>query len=100
MNASADQLLSQLHRVVSELEGLTRAANGALAAEGAGLGERLTSALSAARSRIQAVERGLATGVTQGSKAADGYVREHAWQSVAIAAALAFALGTLAARHE
>jgi ElaB/YqjD/DUF883 family membrane-anchored ribosome-binding protein len=96
VNANAEQLLSQLKRVVADLEGLAAAASGSSAEYSAAASEQLKEALSSARERIGELEAGL----RRGAKAADSYVRENTWASIAIAAGIAFLIGVLYRRRD
>jgi ElaB/YqjD/DUF883 family membrane-anchored ribosome-binding protein len=96
LNSEAEQLLSQLKRIVAELDGLAAAASGSSAEFGAAVSEQLKEGLSSARNRINELELGL----RRGAKAADSYVREHTWASVAIAAGVAFLIGVLYRRRD
>ena len=100
MNSTADQLLSQLKRVVEDLEGLAATAASGGTEAGAAVTERLKEALSGARNRIHDLEQGLQRGAARGAKAADTYVHENAWTSIAVAAAIAFLVGMLSRRRD
>jgi ElaB/YqjD/DUF883 family membrane-anchored ribosome-binding protein len=100
MNASADQLLSHLSRVVKDLEELAAAATGATAESSTAVTEHLKEALAGARSRIKDLEDGLQHEAARAAKVADSYVREHTWTAIAVAAAVAFLLGALSARRD
>ena len=100
MSFDNSDAISQLHNVLSELESLARSMAGEAGDGGADLIEQLQGALAAARSRISDAEGSLRRKVEQGARAADGFVHEHTWMSIGIAAAVAFLLGTLTARRE
>jgi len=94
VNSTADQLLSQLKKVVEDLEGLATTATSVGAEQGAAVTDRLKEALAGARNRIHDLEHSL----QRGAKATDSYVHENAWTSIAVAAAIAFLVGVLS-RH-
>jgi ElaB/YqjD/DUF883 family membrane-anchored ribosome-binding protein len=99
MSTSAEQLLGQLHRVLEDLEEFAGTARDA-GAEGAGaVTDHLKEALGKARERISGLETGLKRGAVAGAKATDAYVRDHTWQSIGVAAAIAFLLGALLTRR-
>jgi len=100
MSSSSDQLLHQLAKVVEDLEGLAAAAGHAGSEGAATVSDRLKEALADAHTRIRNVEHGLKRGATDTAKAADSYVRDHAWVSVGVAAAIAFLLGALSTRRD
>jgi len=100
MNAHVDESLKQLHELVAELEARARAAADAAGEGGAEVAGKLRAALAAARARMAEVEHSLARDAGRGAKAADEFVRENAWMSIGIAAAVAFVLGALFARRD
>lgn len=100
MSTHTEQLLSQLHKVIADLEGLARTAAGTVGQEGEEAAGRLKEALAGARERIRDAEQGLHRGAQQGARAADSYVHEHTWMSIGVAAAVAFLLGALTARRD
>ena len=100
MSAGAEQLLNQLHKVLGDLEEFAGEARDASAEGASKVTDHLKEALSKARERINELETGLRRGAVAGAKAADGYVREHPWQSIGVAAAIAFLIGALMARRD
>jgi ElaB/YqjD/DUF883 family membrane-anchored ribosome-binding protein len=100
MEAHVDETLKQLHELVAELEARARSAAGAAGEGGAEVAGKLRAALAAARARMAEVEHSLARDAGRGAKAADEFVRENAWMSIGIAAAVAFVLGALFARRD
>ena len=71
MSANTEQLRHLLAKIVEDIEGLAAAA-------GHAGGERAADT----------------------AKAADRYVRDHAWVSIGVAAAIAFLLGALSTRRD
>lgn len=100
VNSTADQLFSQLKKVVEDLEGLATTASGSGAEYGAAVAERLREALTSARDRIHELEQNLQRSAARGAKVADSYVHENPWTSIAVAAAIAFLVGALSRRHD
>jgi ElaB/YqjD/DUF883 family membrane-anchored ribosome-binding protein len=100
MSADKSEPLQQLHKILAELESLARSAAGAAGEGGSGIAEQLHGVLSKARSRIQETEQALEREATRGARAADDYVRDHAWMSIGIAAAVAFFLGAMSTRRD
>ena len=92
--------VKQLHKVLTELEALAKAAAGAAGEGGSDLISRLKGTLAAARDRIKEAEQKLEHGAAHGAKAADQYVHDHTWMSIGIAAAVAFLLGALTSRRD
>jgi ElaB/YqjD/DUF883 family membrane-anchored ribosome-binding protein len=100
VSSHSDQLLSQLSKLVEDIEGLATSATHAGAEGAAGVSDRLKDALADAHTRLRNAEQGLKRGAVDTAKAADGYVRDHAWVSVGVAAAIAFLLGALSTRRD
>ena len=100
MSQNSEHLLSQLAKLVDELEGLANATTHAGAEGAAAVSDRFKDALADAHARIRNVEQGLRRGAADTAKAADSYVRDHAWVSVGVAAAIAFLLGALSTRRD
>jgi ElaB/YqjD/DUF883 family membrane-anchored ribosome-binding protein len=92
--------VSQLHQVLTELERFARTTAEKAGDGGAELVEQLKGTLAAARARIKEAEDSLRREAVQGAKSADGFVHEHTWMSIGIAAAVAFLLGALTARRD
>ena len=99
MSTSAEQLLGQLHRVLEDLEEFAGTARDAGTEGASAVTDHLKEALGKARERIKGLETGLQRSAVAGAKAADGYVREHPWQSIGVAAVVAFLIGALTARR-
>ena len=100
MTFDSSDPVSQLHKVLSELESLARSTAEKAGDGGADLIEQLKGTLAAARSRIKEAEESLQHQAVQGAKSADGFVHEHTWMSIGIAAAIAFLLGALTTRRD
>ena len=100
MSSHAEQLSSQLHKLLSDLESLAKSAAGTVGQEGEETASRLKDTLASARSRIREVEEGLQRNVTRGARVADDYVHDHAWMSIGVAAAVGFLLGALTSRRD
>jgi ElaB/YqjD/DUF883 family membrane-anchored ribosome-binding protein len=52
-----------------------------------------------ARDRIGSIEQAVIDSARQAGKSADGYVRSHTWESIAIGAGVGLLLGLLIARR-
>ena len=100
MNSDTSDPISQLHKVLSELESLARSTAEKAGDGGADLIEQLKGTLATARTRIKEAEESLQREAAQGAKSANQYVHEHTWMSIGIAAAVAFLLGALTTRRE
>lgn len=89
------KLARDVRAVVDDAEALLRtAANGAgeAAAEARG---RLQQSLAAAKARLGALEQEVRDRTKAAGRATDGYVREHPWQAVGVAAAVGAAVGVV-----
>ncbi|NML48052.1 DUF883 domain-containing protein [Ramlibacter sp. G-1-2-2] len=87
------QLARDVRAVVDDAEALLRsAANGAGEATAEVRG-RLQQSLAAARLRLGSLEQGVRDRTLAASRATDGYVRDHPWQAVGVAAAVGAVVG-------
>lgn len=96
---SREKLVSDLKVVVSDAEELLR-----LTADQAGekVGEvrgRLTGRLQSAKARLGELEDSFVEQTKKVAHATDDYVHKNPWQSVGVAAGVAFLLGLLASRR-
>jgi ElaB/YqjD/DUF883 family membrane-anchored ribosome-binding protein len=97
--ASADQLMDDLQTVLEDAEALLSATTGQA-------GERIQQVRTRAEETVRAVRDRLASAqdeVTRRAREAlddaDEYVRENPWQSIGVAAGIAFLVGLLAGRR-
>ncbi len=100
MSSGSEQLLKQLSKLVEDIEGLAAATTHAGAEGAASVTDHIKDALADAHTRIRHAEQGLKRGALDSAKAADSYVRNNAWVSVGVAAAIAFLLGALSTRRD
>ena len=100
MNANTEQLMGQLHKLVSELEGLAKSTATVAEQGGSDIAEHFRGALAGARERLQDVEQSLERDLKKHGKTVDRYVHENAWVSIGVAAAGAFLLGALTRRRD
>ncbi len=100
MSSGSEQLLKQLSKLVEDIEGLAAATTHAGAEGAASVSDHIKDALTDAHTRIRNAEQGLKRGAVDSAKAADSYVRNNAWVSVGVAAAIAFLLGALSTRRD
>ncbi|ENO84937.1 DUF883 family protein [Thauera linaloolentis] len=98
-NPSKDKLVGDLKAIITDAEELL-----ALTADQTGdklgdlrgrIGERLVSA----KERLSEAEAALIDSGKKAARATDDYVHEHPWQSLGVAAGVAFLLGLLASRR-
>jgi ElaB/YqjD/DUF883 family membrane-anchored ribosome-binding protein len=95
----AERLLDDLRRVMTEIETLVADAAGQAGDSASVVEQGLQTRLRHVRGRLGDLEKTIKRDVQQGARAADQYVRENAWTSVAGAAAVAFVLGVLVGRR-
>jgi ElaB/YqjD/DUF883 family membrane-anchored ribosome-binding protein len=96
---SKDKLVSDLKVVVADAEELLK-----LTADQAGdklhdVRGRIGERLAGAKVRIAEAEAALVEKTKQAAHATDDYVHAHPWQSVGVAAGVAFLLGLLVSRR-
>ncbi|NMG34685.1 DUF883 family protein [Azoarcus sp. TTM-91] len=96
---SKDKLVSDLKVVVADAEELLK-----LTADQAGeklhdVRGRIGERLAGAKERIAEAEAALLEKTKQAAHATDDYVHAHPWQSVGVAAGVAFLLGLLVSRR-
>jgi ElaB/YqjD/DUF883 family membrane-anchored ribosome-binding protein len=100
MSGHAEHVLDDLQQLVAQFEELVK---GSLSGAGEHVGdtsERLQAGIRRARDRLASFEKELGREFGDGARAADRYVRDHAWTAIGIAAAAAFLVGLMAARRD
>ncbi len=100
MSSGSEQLLKQLSKLVEDIEGLASATKHAGAEGAASVSDHIKEVLADAHTRIRKAEQNLKRGAVDSAKVADSYVRNNAWVSVGVAAAIAFLLGALSTRRD
>jgi ElaB/YqjD/DUF883 family membrane-anchored ribosome-binding protein len=94
-----DQLVDDMRAVIADTEELLKATAGAT---GEKLGEvraRAESRLREARSRLAELDDAVVARAKEAARAADGYVHEHPWGAVGIAAVAGILVGVLISRR-
>ncbi|MET0290748.1 MAG: DUF883 family protein [Steroidobacteraceae bacterium] len=97
--ASVEQLMEDLRRVVADVEGLLKVTAGQVGEKVGEARARAEDTLAAARERLSELEEGARERAVEAAGDADRYVRDNPWQSVGIAAGVAFLLGVLVSRR-
>jgi ElaB/YqjD/DUF883 family membrane-anchored ribosome-binding protein len=97
MEGDAARLLEDLHKLTNELESYIKGNAGKFVGTA---GERMRAGLTHARERIAAIEGEFRASLKHGADATDHYVRANPWQSIGIAAAVAFIVGALVSRRD
>jgi len=95
---TAEKLAADLRRVIADAEALLRATAGQAGESVAAARAKVKDGLDSAKDGLgllgdEAAEQALAA-----ARATDGYVREHPWQAVGIAALVGIAFGLLVSR--
>ena len=93
--ATAEKLAADLRLVISDAEALLRATAGQAGETIAAARAKVQDSLDSARIELGALGEEYAQQV----RAVDGYVREHPWQAVGIAALAGIVLGLLISRR-
>lgn len=96
---STDKLVSDLKVVVSDAEELLKLTAGQAGDKLADVRVRLTDRLAVAKDRIADAEAAVLEKTKKAAHATDDYVHAHPWESVGVAAGVAFLLGLLAGRR-
>jgi ElaB/YqjD/DUF883 family membrane-anchored ribosome-binding protein len=96
---STEKLMQDLRLVVEDAEALLKATAGAADEKIAQARARAEESLRQAKLRLQDAGLEIEAQVRASARAADAYVRDNPWQSVGVAAGIAFLLGYLIGRR-
>lgn len=96
---STEKLMQDLRLVVEDAEALLKATAGAADEKIAQARARAEESLRQARLRLQDAGFEIEAQVRESARAADAYVRDNPWQSVGVAAGIAFLVGYLIGRR-
>lgn len=99
MTTNTERLVSELHQVMGELEGLFKASVNGAGEYADDASRRAQSSIAQARRRMEQLERELSKDLQRSTEAAGRYVRENPWTSIAVTAAAAFLVGLAVARR-
>lgn len=97
--ASRDKLVSDLKLVLADAEELVKLTASDASGKLADVRSRLGEHVGTAKERLSELEDVVVTKTKEVAKATDHYVHEHPWQSIGIAAGVAFLLGMLSSRR-
>jgi ElaB/YqjD/DUF883 family membrane-anchored ribosome-binding protein len=89
------QLVDDLHQVLTDMEELVRAVATDSKEKVAGLKPRAEAAILRARARIADLEGTLEAGAARRLHAADSYAHKNPWQTAGVAAGLGAAIGAI-----
>lgn len=94
-----EKMIVDLRQVVSDAEELLKMTADEVGEAAVGLRERLQDRLSQARHRLLDLQSAVADNAKAAGRAADDYVHDHPWQSVAIGAGVGVLIGLLIGRR-
>ena len=94
-----DKLMADLRVVVADAEELLRLTAGQMGEGTASLRERLQERLTDARHSLVALQASASEKARAAGHAADDYVHDHPWQSIAIGAGVGLLVGLLIGRR-
>ena len=94
-----DKLMNDLRVVVADAEELLRLTSAEVSETAAGLRERLQRQLTDAKHSLLALQESATETAKAAGQAADDYVHEHPWHSVAIGAGVGLLVGLLIGRR-
>lgn len=98
-SASADRLKEDFRQVLADVEGLLKATAGQAGDHIDEVRSRAERAVRGARHRLADLEDDAIAKTRHAVGEADRYVRDNPWQSIGIAAGVAFLLGVLVSRR-
>jgi len=99
MASSVERVLKDLQGVVVEIEGLAKETAAAAGDGASGATQGLQAILIRARGRLADLEKTVKHDLKRSARAADRYVHDNAWKSLATAAAAALLMGVLLGRR-
>jgi ElaB/YqjD/DUF883 family membrane-anchored ribosome-binding protein len=99
LNKSRFRLVQDFNTVLEDAQELLRHAAGDAGQGYADARERLENSVKRARERIGSAEQAMRDSAREASRSADGYVRSHPWESIAVGAGVGLLLGILIARR-
>lgn len=94
-SASSAAVADDFHKVVNEAESLVKAIGDEGSAQLNQVRDRLTGAIKTAKDKLMTWEKDAAEYTKRTAAAADQYVHENPWKSVAISAAVGTTVGVL-----
>ena len=97
--AQKDKLMADLRMVVADAEELLKLTAGEMSESTAGLRERLQQRMTDAKHSLLTLQASATEKAKAAGHAADDYVHDHPWQSVAIGAGVGVLVGLLIGRR-
>ena len=99
LKKSQARLADEFNAVLDDAQNLLRHAAGEAGKDYAEARDRLQNSVKSARDRLGSVEQAILDSARQAGRSADGYVRSHTWESIAIGAGVGLVLGILISRR-
>lgn len=96
---SKDKLVGDLRVLIADAEELLKLTAGQTGDKVADVRSRLGDRLAVAKDRLADAEEAIVERTRKAAHATDDYVHDHPWQSVGVAAGVAFLLGLLVSRR-
>lgn len=99
LNKSRPRLVDDFNTVLEDAQVLLQHAAGDAGKGYADARARLEESVRRARERIGTAEEAMLESAREAGRSADGYVRSHPWESIAVGAGVGLLLGMLIARR-
>lgn len=99
LNKSRTRLAEDFTTVLEDAQALLKHAAGDASKGYADARSRLEDSVKRARERIGSAEEAMLESAREASRSAEGYVRQHPWESVAVSAGVGLLIGMLIARR-
>ena len=97
--ATKEGLMSDVNTVLADAEGLLRQAAQASGEQASELRRRAQSAIASAKHRLVDAEHRVVDQAKRATRATDGWVHEHPWTAVGIAAGIGMLIGLVVNRR-
>lgn len=99
LQPSKDKIVDDLKSLISDAEELLKLTADQQGSKLDDLRARINSRVAIARDRLLDAEAAIVDSGKKAARATDDYVHDHPWQSVGVAAGVAFLLGLLVSRR-
>ncbi len=99
LKKSQARLAHEFNAVLDDAQALLHHAAGEAGKDYSAARARLETSVKTARDRIGSIEQVVIDSARQAGRSADGYVRSHTWESIAIGAGVGVVLGILISRR-
>ena len=96
---SVDRLMDDVRKMIGEVEDLLKATAGSAGEKVDEARSRAEHTLRSARTKLESLQDDAVSQARHAAGQADRYVRDNPWQSIGIAAGIAFLVGVLVSRR-